>query len=107
MALSPKQKHDLRAKAHHLKPVVMIGDKGLTENVMTELNIAIEHHELIKVKIAGADKESRQEATNQICDAAKCELVQHIGNILVLYKRKIEKKQEVEKKRVIKKKSTK
>ena len=92
MALSPKEKHELRAQAHHLKPVVMVGDKGLTENVMNEIEIAIYHHELIKIKVAGADKESREEAVTFICDTLKCESVQSIGNILVLYKKSIEKK---------------
>lgn len=87
MRLTPKQKHELRAKAHQLKPVVLIGGKGITKAVLKELAEAIDHHELIKVKVAGADKEGRVSATEYICNTLKCESIQNIGNIIVLYKK--------------------
>jgi RNA-binding protein len=97
MSLTPKFRHELRAKAHKLKPVVMIGDKGLTENVIKELKGAIEHHELIKVKISGADKESRLAVTTEICAVVRCEPVQNIGNIVVLYRKNHDKNKKITK----------
>ena len=59
MKLSNKQIRHLRGLAHDLKPVVMVGDKGLTDNVIEELNIALDAHELIKVKIRAEEREER------------------------------------------------
>lgn len=86
MILTNKQIRHLRSLAHHLKPVVMIGEKGLTEKVLAELDGALEHHELIKISIAGADKEKRRAITEEMCKASKAELVQLIGRISVLYR---------------------
>ena len=58
--LSTKQKQFLKGLAHHLSPVVMLGGNGLTEGVLAEIDNALNHHELIKVKIAGADRETKQ-----------------------------------------------
>ncbi|MBK2123832.1 ribosome assembly RNA-binding protein YhbY [Fangia hongkongensis] len=90
--LDSQKKQALKAKAHKLNPVVMIGDKGLTENVLKEVDAALEAHELIKVKIASNDREARKSATNEICLKVTCELVQIIGNISILYRQKTKKK---------------
>ena len=82
-----KQIQNLKAKAHNLKPVVLIGEKGLTENVLSEIDIALEAHELIKVKAFRAPKEYKQELSDKITQVNKCELVQIIGNILILYRK--------------------
>ena len=87
MALSSQKKQQLKAQAHKLNPVVMIGDKGFSENVLAEIDISLTAHELIKVKIDGADKMVRQEITKKICQSSACELVQMIGNISVLYRK--------------------
>ena len=58
--LSTKQKQFLKGLAHHLNPVVMLGGNGLTEGVLAEIENALNHHELIKVKVAGADRETKQ-----------------------------------------------
>lgn len=92
MALTSQKRQPLKAQAHSLNPVVMLGDKGLTENVLTEIDLALTAHELIKVKIAGAEKEVRQATTEEICKKSKCELVQLIGNISILYRKKPKKK---------------
>ena len=86
MTLTTKQIRQLRSLAHHLKPVVMIGDKGMNDNILTELNIALEHHELIKVTIAGAEKNERRTLSEELCQNSSAELVQMIGRISVLYR---------------------
>ncbi|QIV95761.1 RNA-binding protein [Allofrancisella inopinata] len=87
-----KQQQKLKGLAHKLKPVVLIGEKGLTENVMLEIDLALATHELIKVKAFRAPKEYKEELSEKITQATKCELVQIIGNILVLYRKNPNKK---------------
>jgi RNA-binding protein len=77
----------LKAKAHSLKPVVLLGSKGLTPAVLQEIDIALTAHELIKVKLAGQVREDRVEMKTQICSALKAECIQAIGMILVLYRK--------------------
>ncbi|MFV2059923.1 MAG: ribosome assembly RNA-binding protein YhbY [Gammaproteobacteria bacterium] len=84
--ITSKQRKFLKAKAHNLKPVVMIGAAGLTDNIHTEINIALEHHELIKVRLT-ANKDSRDEMVKTICLTANAIAVQTIGHILVLFKK--------------------
>lgn len=86
MSLKNVQKKHLRGLAHALSPVVMIGDKGLTDNVMNEIVIALEHHELIKVRIR-AERDERVTITQQIVTATRADAVQSIGQILVLFRR--------------------
>lgn len=86
MSLTPKGRQVLKARAHALKPVVLIGNQGLTEAVLKEIDRALTDHELIKVRIAGNDKEARQAAYAEICTNTKAELVQTIGHIAVLYR---------------------
>lgn len=86
MKLSTKQKQFLKALAHHLNPVVMLGNNGLTEGVVAEIDNALNHHELIKVKINGSDRETKQLIINAIIRETKACEVQTIGHILVLYR---------------------
>ncbi|AOF54331.1 RNA-binding protein [Rodentibacter caecimuris] len=90
--LSTKQKQFLKGLAHHLNPVVMLGGNGLTEGVLAEIENALDHHELIKVKIAGADRETKQLIIDAIVRETQASNVQTIGHILVLYKASEEKK---------------
>ena len=87
MSLSPEQRRQYRAIAHHLKPVVMVGDKGLSEGVQQELERALDDHELIKVKVAGSDRDSRQAIIEELCRQTGAELVQIIGRIAVILRR--------------------
>jgi len=87
MTLSNDDKKHLRGIGHKLKPVVTIADKGLTDNVMAELNRALNDHELIKVKISLSDREAKKATIEQACQRLKAELVQTIGHIILLYKR--------------------
>lgn len=86
MPLSIKQTKALRSQAHALKPVVIIGQNGLTENVINEIENALEYHELIKVRINSADRDSRHTLAERISAATQSEHVQTIGHIGVFYR---------------------
>nr|WP_314740158.1 ribosome assembly RNA-binding protein YhbY [uncultured Haemophilus sp.] len=92
MTLTTKQRQFLKGLAHHLSPVVMLGGNGLTEGVLAEIDNALNHHELIKVKIAGADREVKQLIIDAIVRETKAVNVQTIGHILVLYRQSDDKK---------------
>ncbi|TAG78088.1 MAG: hypothetical protein EAZ21_13475, partial [Betaproteobacteria bacterium] len=76
----------LRAAAHHLDPVVMIGDKGLTAPVLHEIDVALTAHALIKVRVASDDRAVREAFMAEICEKLACESVQHLGKLLVLWR---------------------
>lgn len=86
MNLNNKQKQHLKGLAHSLKPVVMLGNNGLTEGVLAEIEQALEHHELIKVKIAAEERETKTLIADAIVRESGASKVQVIGNILVLYR---------------------
>lgn len=86
MPLSKSQIKSLRSQAHHLKPIVMVGQNGLKDSILEELEIALDFHELIKVKIA-ADKEEREEIAEELVSSSKAEMIQHIGQMIVLFRR--------------------
>ena len=83
-------KQQLKANAHHLKPVVMLGNKGLTAAVIEETEIALLSHELIKVKINGAEKADRQRIATEMCDTLHASLVQLIGNTAIIYRKNVD-----------------
>ncbi|MCE1915080.1 ribosome assembly RNA-binding protein YhbY, partial [Enterobacter hormaechei] len=86
MALNKKQVQHLKSLAHPLKPVVMIGNNGLTEGVLAEIEQTLSHHELIKVKIAGEDRETKNLIADAIVRETGAYNVQVIGKTLVLYR---------------------
>jgi RNA-binding protein len=86
MAVNDKQKRYLKGLAHSLKPVVMIGDKGLTDNVISEIDNALSHHELIKVRVSGQEKAERLEVLNTIAEKTASDLVLIIGHIGGFYR---------------------
>lgn len=86
MALSETQKKYLRGLGHALKPVIRIGDAGLSDGVMTELESTLGHHELIKVGIRVGDRDLRDRLIAELCSASGAELVQRIGNVALLYR---------------------
>ncbi len=77
----------LRAIGHKLKPVVTIAGKGLTEGVIAELDRALNDHELIKIKLAVGSREARSTVVAEICDSSGAEIVQSIGNVIVILRR--------------------
>jgi RNA-binding protein len=87
MALNNRQVRYLRGLAHGLRPAVMIGNKGLTDAVLAELEIALAHHELVKVQIAGDDREARAAFADELVRRSGAETVQKIGKIVCLYRR--------------------
>ena len=88
--LTPAQRRDLRARAHHLNPVVTIGDNGLAPTVVAEIERSLQAHELIKVKVQGAEREQRDALMQELCAALDAAQVQHIGNILVVWRQRRE-----------------
>ena len=84
--LTPEQRRALRAAAHHLHPVVSIGHLGLTESVHKEIDRSLTAHQLIKVKLVGIEREERDFLLQAVCRHLDCAPVQHIGNILVLWR---------------------
>lgn len=86
MALTSKQRQQLKAHAHRLRPIVYIGHNGLTEAVNKEIDRALNDHELIKLRIQHEDREIRRELFNEISRIHHAELVQVIGNIGVLFR---------------------
>jgi|SRR5574344_864573 RNA-binding protein len=86
MELTTKQKLFLKNKAHDIKPVVMIGKKGLADSVIEEIISSIEHHELIKVKVALEDKTQKAEVAAFIAEKAEAEVIQFMGNNITLFK---------------------
>ncbi len=86
MSLSKHQIRHLKALAHHLKPVVRVGQHGIREAVLEELEQALDTHELIKVKIA-AEKSERIAVMRQLAEASGAQLIQHIGQMAVLFRR--------------------
>ena len=86
MPLSETHRRHLRKLAHHLKPVVIVGNAGLTENVLAEIDTALGHHELIKVKINAADKTERQAIIHKISEQTAASWVLSIGHIAGFYR---------------------
>lgn len=78
-------KKKLKSEAHNLNPVVMIGQSGLTDAVLAEIELALDHHELIKIKIR-AERDERKLISEKICTQTGAELIQSIGQIVVIYR---------------------
>jgi RNA-binding protein len=88
--LTPVERSALRAEAHGLKPVVIIGESGLTPSVIKEISNSLDSHGLIKVRVFGDDREMRTEIYENICTELQAHPVQHIGKLLVIYRPKKE-----------------
>ena len=84
--LTPAQRRDLRARAHHLNPVVMIGEAGLTPPVLHEIDLALKSHELIKIRVLGDDRDRRERLGGEICAALDAAEIQSIGKMIVLFR---------------------
>ena len=84
--LTPSQRQYLRGLAHGKQPVAMIGDKGLTDAVVKEIDRALASHELIKIKAASDERDTREAWLAQICTTLSAAPVQRIGKMLVIYR---------------------
>jgi len=87
MALSSKERKELKARAHHLKPVIRVGQKGITENLVLETELALDIHELIKVHIAGEDRDECKANGIELAKQSNAEVVDHIGKTYILYRK--------------------
>jgi RNA-binding protein len=92
-ALSNAQKRYLRGLAHDLKPVILVGAKGVTAPLLAELGQALEQHELIKVKVAAEDRETRDAWIAALTDGSEATLIGRIGHVAVLYRPRKDKPQ--------------
>lgn len=86
MPLTPRQRAALKARAHALEPVVTVGQAGASDAVITEVDRSLAAHGLIKVRLAGADRDSRGALTASLCARTGAEAVQQVGRVLVLWR---------------------
>ena len=93
IALTAAQNRFLRGQAHELKAMLQVGGKGVTDAVVAEIDGALEHHELIKIKVAAADREERDLLIGQLAQRSGAALVQRIGHVAVLYRPSKDKRQ--------------
>ncbi|MGY0797970.1 ribosome assembly RNA-binding protein YhbY [Lysobacter sp. A286] len=84
--LTNAQTRFLRGQAHDLKAMLQVGGKGITDALVAELDLALEHHELVKLKIAASDREARDAMIGELCTRTESALVQRIGHTAVLYR---------------------
>jgi RNA-binding protein len=84
--LTPVERRALKARAHHLNPIVMIGDAGATPAVLREVDLALRSHELIKIRVLGEVRNDRQAIADALCESLQASPVQHIGKMLVIYR---------------------
>lgn len=84
--MTPKQRKYLKALAHHRKPVVQVGNAGITAAVIKEIELALGRHELLKIRLPGVEREARTEMLKKICEAAGADAVQEIGRMAVIYR---------------------
>jgi len=92
MHLNEQQKKFLRGLGHQRKPLIMVGDAGLTESLMAEFESTLSHHELIKVRVRVGDRDARDAIITQLCERSGAVLVQRIGNVALLYRPNLKKK---------------
>ena len=91
MSLTDKQRRQLRGRAHPLKPVVIVGQAGVSPPVLAEIGVALDAHELIKVKVNAGDREERAAMIEHIVGETGADPVQRIGQVLVLFRRNPER----------------
>ncbi len=84
--ITSQERSALRAAAHPLRPVVLIGDRGLTESVLKEIDLNLKAHQLIKVRVAGDERDARIAMLETICDTLSCATVHHLGKTLIIYR---------------------
>jgi putative YhbY family RNA-binding protein len=98
--LTPAQRKEHRAEAHHLDPIVMVGGDGLTVNVKKEVDAALKAHGLIKVRVFSDDRVAREAMFQTLADELSAAPIQHIGKLLVLWRPKVDKEKAVDEDRM-------
>lgn len=86
-ALNKAQKKYLRTLAHERKTIIWVGQQGLTDSVLSEIDAALDHHELVKLKIRVGERALRDEIAKTICERTSAELIQKIGNMIAIYRK--------------------
>jgi len=92
MLFTESQKKHLRGLGHALKPLILIGEAGLSDSVRAEFESTLNHHELIKVSVRIGDRKSRDSIIKELCDSSGAGLIQRVGNMALLYRENPEKK---------------
>jgi RNA-binding protein len=85
--LSPAERKVLKARAHKLEPVVIIGAKGLTDEIVAEIDHALEAHQLVKVRAPGLEREARDDVLSTICKKTGAEPIQQVGKVFVIFRK--------------------
>ncbi|WP_337245721.1 ribosome assembly RNA-binding protein YhbY [Luteimonas sp. gir] len=91
--LTAAQTRFLRGQAHGIKAMLQVGGKGITDALVAEIDAALEHHELIKVKVGAADREARDAMIAELAERTDSALVQRIGHVAVLYRQSRDRRQ--------------
>lgn len=86
LEITSQERSALRAEAHPLRPVVLIGDRGLSESVLKEIDQNLNAHQLIKVRVAGDDRDARVAIYDEICETLSCAPIHHLGKMLIIYR---------------------
>lgn len=86
MSISNSDKKKFRTIGHHLNPIVIIAQKGLTENIKEEIKRALKDHELIKIKLVTSTRQAKKELTEEICTEFQAECIQSIGHVILVYR---------------------
>lgn len=94
MNLSEHQKKYLRGLGHQLKPLIIVGDAGLSESVLAEYESTLDHHELIKVRVRVGDRDTRDAIIEKLCSGSAAILIQRIGNVALMFRQNLKKKPE-------------
>ena len=94
MNLNEHQKKFLRGLGHQLKPLIMVGEAGLSASLLAEFETTLAHHELIKVRVRVGDRDERDAVIEKLCDGSSAQLIQRIGNVALLYRPNLKKKPE-------------
>ncbi|QBB71352.1 ribosome assembly RNA-binding protein YhbY [Pseudolysobacter antarcticus] len=88
--ISNTQRRYLRGLAHQLKPVIMVGNKGITESLLKEFDSALARHELVKVKLSSEDRDERKSQIAAMADSGQAEVVQSVGRVALYFRRNSE-----------------
>lgn len=80
-------KKQLRAIGHNLKPVIMVGQKGISDTLLAEADRSLNDHELIKIKLASTDRDLRRQQIEEVCSSCKAELVQTVGRMALIFRK--------------------
>ena len=92
MTLSESQKKFLRGLGHGLKPMLMVGDAGLSDSLLSEFETTLAHHELIKVRVRIGDRQARDAIIDELCTQGSAAVIQRVGNMALLYRQNPDKK---------------